>query len=158
MTTDVDALFDDDLLEDDQEAGGAGVSVDDDAAPDPHFGDVVEFVERFVVHVYARQLRSSQEFRWCASWHAHPEAVSRLSALWRAFETLRSKPGTEQATWWIEYADPTINALTQPGGTFRQCSADTHVAPPPLPSAPLPPRPTGSAVHSTALKGEIDDE
>ena len=32
------------------------------------------------------------EFRWCPQWWAHPEAVSRLTALWRSWEAFRLEP------------------------------------------------------------------
>jgi hypothetical protein len=37
------------------------------------------------------------DFRWCARWWEHAEAISRLEAPWKVFETLRQDPGTGAA-------------------------------------------------------------
>lgn len=105
-------------------AGGAGT----------HYADVYEFVHEFLIHIYARRVsRQNSRFRWCAQWYLHPEAVSRLEALWKAFEHLRQDPTLGPATWWRDYTDPTMLALTASDGTFAECSADTHAIPPSLP-------------------------
>jgi hypothetical protein len=92
------------------------------------------FVWDFLTHVYAHPVRAQDtSWRWCARWWEHPEAVSRLEALWKAFEVLRLDPGTGASTWWRDYADPTMAALTASSGTFAKCSDTTHVTPPSLP-------------------------
>lgn len=99
------------------------------------YADVFAFVDDFLIHVYARELRSNQSFRWCAKWHHHPESVARLEALWIAFESLRQHPTTGRSTWWLQHADPTMLALTEPDGPFRQCDPNKHNLPRSLPSA-----------------------
>lgn len=98
------------------------------------YEDVFTFVDEFLIHVYARELRSNQNFRWCAKWHHHPEAVARLEALWIAFESLRQHPTTGRSTWWLQHADPTMLALADPDGPFRQCAPDKHNLPAALPT------------------------
>ncbi len=99
-----------------------------------HFPNVYVFVQDFLVKVHARPVREQiRDWRWCSQWWDHPEAVSRLEALWKAFEVLRRDPGTGAATWWRDYADPTMAALSDAGGTFAKCSDTTHAVPPDLP-------------------------
>ena len=120
--------FDDDLdglPYDEQSASGE--------TPEPHFSNVYVFVEDFLSKVYARPVRAQASWRWCPQWWAHPEAVSRLEALWQAFEALRLDPGLGPATWWRDYADPTMGALSDPAGTFAACSDKGHQVPPDLP-------------------------
>jgi hypothetical protein len=98
-----------------------------------HSADVYEFVHEFLVHIYARRVsRQNTRFRWCPQWYLHPEAVARLEALWKAFEHLRQDPTLGPATWWRDYTDPTMTALTAPDGPFSECGPDAHVTPPPL--------------------------
>lgn len=100
-----------------------------------HYPNVYVFVDQFLVHIYARHYEPAGAWRWCSQWWDHPEAVSRLDALWQAFEALRNEPGTGPATWWRDYADPTMTALTDPKGPFEQCRAgERHKSPLPLPS------------------------
>lgn len=95
---------------------------------------VVEFVSGFLTIVYARPVGAQiTGFRWCPRWWEHPEALSRLEALWKAFETLRQDPGTGAAVWWRDYADPTMSTLCSPEGPFKGCSPTSHVIPHDLP-------------------------
>jgi len=98
-----------------------------------HFPNVYVFVQDFLVKVHARPVRAQLPWRWCSQWWDHPEALSRLEALWKAFEVLRRDPGTGAATWWRDYADPTMAALSDAAGTFAKCSDTTHAVPPDLP-------------------------
>lgn len=104
-----------------------------------HYPNVYVFVDHFLVHIYARHYEPASAWRWCSRWWEHPEAVSRLAALWQAFEALRQEPGTGPATWWRDYCDPTMAALTDPGGPFAQCrGGERHEPPTQLPTTPPP--------------------
>lgn len=107
----------------------------DDAEPEVenHFQNVYVFVQDFLVKVQARPTRDGLPLHWCSQWWDHPEAVSRLEALWKAFEVLRRDPGTGAGTWWRDYADPTMAALSDAAGTFAKCSDTSHAVPPDLP-------------------------
>jgi len=111
----------------------AANQADEEAEVENHFLNVYVFVRDFLVKVHARPVRDQLSWRWCSQWWDHPEAVSRLEALWKAFEVLRRDPGTGAATWWRDYADPTMAALSDAGGTFARCSDATHAVPPDLP-------------------------
>lgn len=98
------------------------------------YADVFEFVEDHLVQIYARPTEKAGAMRWCPKWHHHAEAFARLTALWKAFEALRTDPGAGTSTWWLEHADPMMTALTAPDGTFRDCGPDEHRSPPALPT------------------------
>jgi len=110
-----------------------GPAGDDAEEVENHFANVYVFVQDFLVKVQARPVRDGLALHWCSQWWDHPEAVSRLEALWKAFEVLRRDPGTGAATWWRDYADPTMAALSDAAGTFAKCSDTSHALPPDLP-------------------------
>lgn len=114
----------------DSETGDAGETED----PKLHFPTVYAFVADFLVHVYPRQLRDQDNaYKWCPRWFLHPGALSRLEALWKAFEALRLEPGVAASTWWNEHADPCMTVLTDPAGPFARCGPGKHQQSPPLP-------------------------
>jgi len=115
--------------------GDSADAAAEDADPEVenHFPNVYVFVQDFLVKVQARPVRDGLALHWCSQWWDHPEAVSRLEALWKAFEVLRRDPGTGAATWWRDYADPTMAALSDAAGTFAKCSDTSHAVPPDLP-------------------------
>ncbi len=102
----------------------------------PAYDNVHDWVTGHFVHLYARHLGG--EFRWCASWWDHAEALSRLEALWRAWETLRLNPGLGMATWYRDHLDPQLPILLGQTGPFARCTPDRHTDPGPLPVLPAP--------------------
>lgn len=113
----------------------------DSESPDPVYPDVGAFVNGYLAHVVERQIAKGAQagVYWCAKWWAHPEALSRLYALWRAWETLRvSDPNTGMSIWWRDHLDPHLGALTAGYGPFTRCSPDRHYDPAPLPVQPVP--------------------
>lgn len=107
--------------------------------PELRYGSVLVFVEKHLVEMYRRDV-SGQRLRWCPCWWAHGEAWSRLESLWRAWEHLRLDGATGMATWWKDYADPTMAVLFDPDGPFAGCSAERGHSPrhKPLPVEPMP--------------------
>lgn len=106
---------------------------DDDAAttpeaieepPAPCFSSMLEWFETWLRPMYRRSTHGDQR-DWCAQWWQHEEAVSRLDALWRAWEALRLDPGTGLSVWWRDHADHHMAALLDPDGPFKACG-DGH--------------------------------
>jgi hypothetical protein len=111
------------------------------ASAEPVHRNVEAFVGGYLAHVVERRLASgpSSSVNWCPRWWAHPEAISRLYALWRAWETLRvSDPQTGISIWWRDHLDPHLAALIAEYGPFSRCGPDKHTAPRPLPVEPAP--------------------
>ncbi|WP_434740673.1 DUF4913 domain-containing protein [Micromonospora sp. SH-82] len=114
----------------------------DPDTPEPAFNNVDEFVAGYLAHVVERRLASgpTSGMNWCPRWWAHPEALSRLYALWRAWETLRvDDPQTGMSIWWRDHLDPHLTALSAEYGPFSRCNPDKHTEPRPLPVEPAPP-------------------
>ncbi|MGC4853769.1 DUF4913 domain-containing protein [Micromonospora sp. DT4] len=109
---------------------------------EPVYRNVEAFVGDYLAHVVERRLASgpTSGINWCPRWWAHPEAISRLYALWRAWETLRvSDPQTGMSIWWRDHLDPHLAALAAEYGPFSRCGPDKHTEPRPLPVEPAPP-------------------
>lgn len=97
----------------------------EDETPSTLFPNVYVFVRDHLADVIERDVGSHSN-AWCARWFEHPEAVSRLEALWKAFEALRQDPGTGASSWWRDHADPTMAALFAGQGVFRRCVNGKH--------------------------------
>lgn len=96
------------------------------------YGNVVEFVTDRFVYFVSRPAPGSGRV-WCPEWYRHAEALSRLDALWRAWEALRWDAGLGMSNWWVHHFDPAVRALLDPvAGPFARC-ADGHRNPEPLP-------------------------
>lgn len=92
------------------------------------------FVERHLAPLLARPGARC----WCASWWAHPEAVDRLRALWRAWEELQRGGGVGLSSWWVYHADPHLRILFDQAGPFGACRDGHTDKLRPLPTIPVP--------------------
>lgn len=99
-------------------------------------------VDRFLHEFLLPSWRHDTSTKWCRKWYLHAEAVSRLDALWRAYEAMRVGDPTGMAVWWRDYADPLMASLTSTTGTFAGCDArrDQHA-----------PMPTWRADHAPSI-------
>ena len=85
----------------------------------------VEWVEGYLAVVYWRRL--GPRYIWCRYWWAHPEAVVRLEAMWRAWEKMRREdPLAGIAKWFVEIGDPMMRELFDPDGPFKGCNETRH--------------------------------
>jgi hypothetical protein len=115
---------------------------DDDEALEMVFASVDDFVTEYLAQIIRRRI-SHATMTWCPSWWLHPEAIVRITALWRAFEYLRVDAALGMSTWWLQHADPHLRALMDPDyGPFALCDprgGHSERALPPLPLDPSPP-------------------
>lgn len=111
------------------------IAPEEDAAP--FYASVEEFVTEHFVPIYLRPLGG--EFRWCAQWWRHAEAISRFTALWHAWETLRCQPGTGMGIWYRDHLDPQLHELLGARGPFYQCGETRHIDPHQPALDPAPP-------------------
>ncbi|MGO9957762.1 MAG: DUF4913 domain-containing protein [Solirubrobacteraceae bacterium] len=108
-------------------------------APETYFPSLLAWFEQWLRPVYRRSIRGELR-EWCPEWWQHAEAISRLEALWRAWEALRLDPGTGLSVWWRDHADHHLAALLDADGPFKACG-DGHLDDNPemLPHTPPPP-------------------
>lgn len=90
-----------------------------------------EFLHEHLLPLYNRII-DSRNGKWCRQWFLHPEAVSRVEALWRAWEHLRLDPATGMSVWWRDHADPHMAVLLSQKGPFHPCNNDRHNTPEPF--------------------------
>ena len=108
---------------------------EEEPLPPLYFGSVDEFVSSYLRDVYRRQVGPRSDFRWGARWWTVPEAIIRLEALWRSWESLRQDPATGMSVWWRDHADHHMAVLMSPSGPFCTFTSeeDTNDKGDPLP-------------------------
>jgi len=97
--------------------------------------ELAQLVERRVRGKEANVLDGRTNVRWCASWWRHPEVVSRLTAMWHAWEELRHDSGTGMSVWWRDHFDPHWAVLTSETGPMSRCT--TAECDGPVPALPI---------------------
>lgn len=95
----------------------------DDNPDQTFYPDLGTFVGHYLSPMYRRQVSDQHDTVWCPEWWKHPEALSRLDALWRAWEYLRLDAATGMSVWWLDHADKHMAKLFDPQGPFKYCSA-----------------------------------
>ena len=91
--------------------------------PDWRYQNVHDWVEQWFSIHYARSMTG---IGWCPRWFDHPEALLRLTALWRSWEGARRDDTKGIASWLVYLADPLVRELFDKSGTFRYCSHGEH--------------------------------
>jgi hypothetical protein len=140
------AVTPDDVGDGTPEADAVGV-------PSPEFDRLEDWVGEYFLPMFRRTLGG--EFRWCAQWWRHGEAISRLNALWHAWEVLRIQPGAGIGTWYRDHLDRQLPILLGARGPFYQCSEETHREPH---EAAAQPAPDGWWDDAEPGSGEAPDE
>jgi hypothetical protein len=106
-------------------------------APQPLYSSLDAWVGGHLAPLIRRRLGGS--IAWCPWWWKHPDAVSRLNALWQEWEQARLD-GT-MSTWWLHHADPHLDRLmSKDNGPFMACRFDKHTELDPLPTAASDPQ------------------
>ena len=107
---------DDDVAAADEEDRAAG------GAPRLFFGNVDEFVREHLAYQFAGYADARTRY-WSPTWWESQQAISRLDALWRAWEHLRLDPATGMSAWWRDHADYHMRVLMDPNGPFAGSDA-----------------------------------
>lgn len=93
----------------------------------PVYPSAEDWVLGYFVPMFRRTLGG--EYRWCREWWQHAEAISRLTALWQAWEVHRLEPGSGISAWYRDHLDHHLPILLGARGPFYQCSEDAHREP-----------------------------
>jgi hypothetical protein len=93
-----------------------------------------EWVRDWFAERYAR----TSGVWWCPQWWLHPEAISRLHALWTSWETAQRDPDRGMAVWYRDFGDSQFYELTKQRGPFMSCGYDVHRTLPTLKCDPVP--------------------
>lgn len=106
----------------------------EDDVPTLYYGSVDEFVREFICPVFRRNVgeEGRADYRWSARWWESAEAITRLEALWRAWEHLRMDPSTGISVWLRDHADHHLGVLMSATGPWAR-SKDTAGPHEPLP-------------------------
>jgi hypothetical protein len=99
-----------------------------------YYPDMFSWVEEWLLPHWAHRKEN-----WSDTWWEYPEALSRLEAVWRAWEFLRLDGALGMSVFWRDHLDPHMRALTAPDGPFwgvRKLDLDGK-PPKPWPSAPV---------------------
>jgi uncharacterized protein DUF4913 len=134
----------------------APVDDEDGAPPELFYGTVEEFVREQLAPMYRRALDATHR-TWCPQWWRHAEAISRLEALWRAWEHLRLDPATGMSIWFRDHADHHMAALLDSDGPFKRCSPTKGHSERPLEPLPLLDPPPGLFETRTDRKEDRRD-
>jgi len=112
----------------DDSAGTHQAAAEPAEVPQLVFGSAEEFLHEQLLLTYVRDI-DDRSAKWCMEWYFHPEAVSRVEALWRAWEHLRLDGATGISVWWRDHADHHMRILLDPQGPF-------YISDTPRPSTP----------------------
>jgi hypothetical protein len=105
------------------------------------YGSAEEFLHEQLLPTYVRDV-DGRAAKWCIEWYLHPEAVTRIEALWRAWEHFRLDGATGIRVWFKDHADHHMSMLRDPRGPFYKCDMQKHRDPEHL--EPKRPRTAGS--------------
>jgi hypothetical protein len=100
-------------------------SAEEQKPPELVYGSTEEFLHEQLLPTYVRDV-DGRAAKWCIEWYFHPEALSRVEAMWRAREHLRLDGATGISVWWKDHADHHMNVLLDPRGPFYKCDMQKH--------------------------------
>ena len=87
--------------------------------PELVYGSAEEFLHE-QLPTYVRDV-DGRAAKWCIEWYFHPEAVSRVEALWRAWEHLRLDGATGIRVWFKDHVGHHMSMLLDPRGPLYKC-------------------------------------
>lgn len=85
------------------------------------YANAADWVENYLLEMW----RPGPSGKWCRRWWLHPEATTRIEALWRSWEALRLDGPTGMSTWLRDHYDPHMDRLSASGGVLGLCDHTT---------------------------------
>lgn len=108
-----------DLLHESLHQDDSGPRGDSESGQTVVFANAYDFFHRWLRHMYRRRC-GTPECKWRADWYECPEALARITELWRVWERSRLDKGDAMAVWWRDFCDPTMDRLMSPSGPFAE--------------------------------------
>ncbi|MCX4093661.1 DUF4913 domain-containing protein [Nocardia sp. alder85J] len=105
---------------------------EDGELPQRSWPSLGEFVTGYLSVVYARQATDTIDTVWCRQWWQHPEALERLTLLWRTRE--QATTAARVSSWWLGDCEPHMSALLSVSGPFKYCATGHKTLLRPLPT------------------------
>ena len=91
----------------------------------PTWSDLEAWVVTWVQDILEPRLDPS--FRWCPKWYDHPEAVTRLWAMFNSWRQVTAEDDADTyARWMVDVFDRQWDALTRKNGPFANCTQERH--------------------------------
>ncbi|AEV86829.1 hypothetical protein ACWT_5811 [Actinoplanes sp. SE50] len=102
-------------------AAAAAVPAGEEGA-EPLYSTVEEWVNTYLLPTFPRPVGAVGMTRWywCRQWWRHEEAVTRLTALWYAWESARLE--VTGMVGWLPLLDHNLPLLCGEDGPFRGCT------------------------------------
>ncbi|GLW36023.1 DUF4913 domain-containing protein [Actinoplanes regularis] len=102
---------------------GSSAAIGPEQGQDPLYPNVEEWVNTYLLPTFPRPYGAVGMTRWywCARWWAHDEAVTRMMALWYAWENARLE--MTGMVGWLQQLDHHLPILCGEDGPFRGCNA-----------------------------------
>lgn len=110
--------------EDDEDDHEYGEEEDEEEEAEPVYDSLEEWVQFYFLPMFRRV--EGGENKWCQRWWEHSEAIARLDAMWRSWESLRLDEQTGMSNWLRDHADHHVPLLMSQNGPFRQCAGERH--------------------------------
>lgn len=115
---------------DEQGGGHDAAGTNPPSHPEWKYSSVYDWMAEWFAVTF-RKFTTGASTPWCAQWRDHPEALFRLTALWRSWEEHRDDQRGGMVAW-LRDLDSQLAVLFAPDGPFRACRP-RHVLPPSLP-------------------------
>lgn len=114
-----------------------------DAAIEPQFANVVEWVEGFFLPVIRRRItdQAGSGLSWDERWWLYPEVIARLTALHYAWEEARaSDKASAMSAWWVHHLEPHVRVIfdSETGPMANADKDGSFSGWPALPGQPVP--------------------
>ncbi|GGK68805.1 DUF4913 domain-containing protein [Nocardia camponoti] len=97
---------------------------------------VIEHIGNWAQRKLARTSGSATGWLWCSYWYEHPEAVTILWLLRRAWLEAVSQPGAALFVYFRDCYYPALRLIGDPTGPFHGCTHEEHKDSPFVPVYP----------------------
>lgn len=142
---DTEGLDVDSLPSEPVDDGMLGQLVDEEST---FYPNLETFVERFLANVFPFQQNPTKPIAWAKDWYRHPALVFPLDAIWRGYETARTKPGAME-NWYFQTFQLLMLILNRDTGIIASLDIESESS---ILGQPLPCNPPESGWRQDTLQ------